>query len=168
MKFSNGQLPKTEDISNAIVHIYFAASIRGGREDISVYTSLITHLSKYARVLTEHVGNRNLAAWGEDGLTDEEIYQRDMGWLASARAVVAEVSNPSLGVGYEVCAGSLIYHLPTLCLYRKQEGKRLSAMIAGAPGLIVAPYESLDDARALLDQYVPQLLGLPRRHHETS
>ena len=42
------------------MNIYFAGSIRGGRNDVGVYTPLITHLKKYGTVFTEHVGDCNL------------------------------------------------------------------------------------------------------------
>lgn len=35
--------------------IYFAASIRGGRDDVALYSELIKHLGKYGKVLTEHL-----------------------------------------------------------------------------------------------------------------
>ena len=45
-------------------------------------------------------------------------------------AVVAEVTQPSLGVGYEI-GRAVDMGKRILCLYRPQEGKVLSAMIRG-------------------------------------
>ena len=53
--------------------------------------------------------------------------------------MVAEVTVPSLGVGYEI-AVALAHGIPVLALFRPEEGRRLSAMIAGAPGVQVAEY----------------------------
>jgi len=82
--------------------IYFAGSIRGGRDDKKLYEDIIKTLSTYGEVLTEHVGNQKLTASGEDGSTDEYLYKRDMNWLKESDVVIAEVSTPSLGVGYEL------------------------------------------------------------------
>jgi len=79
--------------------VYFAGSIRGGRDDQELYQSLITEIGKYAMVLTEHIGKKNLEM-GETNLTDAYIYERDMEWIREADLIIAEVSTPSLGVGY--------------------------------------------------------------------
>ena len=36
--------------------IYFAGSIRGGRDDAEIYSQIIEFLQGYGQVLTEHVG----------------------------------------------------------------------------------------------------------------
>jgi hypothetical protein len=46
--------------------IYFAGSIRGGREDKNLYLQLIHHLSQYGQVLTEHIGDVDLTEFGEN------------------------------------------------------------------------------------------------------
>ena len=40
--------------------IYFAGSIRGGREEEGTYLKLIEHLGTYGQVLTEHVGKKGI------------------------------------------------------------------------------------------------------------
>ena len=77
--------------------IYFAGSIRGGRADKDKYFEIIEFLSEQAEVLTEHVGSTGLGSEGEKQLQDDEIYRRDLNWLSCADAVIAEVSQPSLG-----------------------------------------------------------------------
>lgn len=127
--------------------IYFAASIRGGREDQNKYNELIRFLSSKVEVLTEHVGDPDLEQTGEKNLSDQEIYQRDLEWLASADAVVAEVTNPSLGVGYELGIAEKM-NKPILCLYENtMEGRELSAMISGNPQFGTVHYNNLDQAK---------------------
>ena len=81
--------------------IYFAGSIRGGRDDWQLYHEIVRRLSAYGEVLTEHVADSGLSQLGEVG-GDREIYERDIEWLRQADRLVAEVTTPSLGVGYEV------------------------------------------------------------------
>ncbi|XP_032220735.2 putative 2'-deoxynucleoside 5'-phosphate N-hydrolase 1 [Nematostella vectensis] len=109
--------------------IYFCGSIRGGREDTTLYKRIIDQLKSYGEVLTEHVGD--LEAQEEELGDDYYIHERDINWLFSSDAVVAEVTQPSLGVGYEL-GRALEHKKNVLCLYRPQPGKRLSAMIKGA------------------------------------
>jgi 2'-deoxynucleoside 5'-phosphate N-hydrolase len=132
--------------------IYFAGSIRGGRNDKEVYLRLIRHLSKYGDVLTEHVGNTDIADEGEEGLSDEYIFQRDISWLRESDVVVAEVSTPSIGVGYEIGIAEGM-NKPILCLFRNRGTKKLSAMIAGNSKLHVLRYESFADAIGYLDNF---------------
>ncbi len=134
------------------MEIYFAGSIRGGRDDQELYLQIIEHLQKYGTVLTEHIGNKDLSAIGESEKTDEWIFKRDVSWLKEADIIVAEVTSPSLGVGYELgLAESLGKNI--ICLYRKQSGKRLSAMIAGNKKLIVKEYIDIDSASEVLRNY---------------
>jgi nucleoside 2-deoxyribosyltransferase len=129
--------------------IYFAASIRGGRADVDLYRELIEFMRNFGDVLTEHVGESTLAVMGEDGVSDEHIHSRDMNWLLSSDRVVAEVTTPSLGVGYEI-GRAIELEKPVLCLYRSKQGKRLSAMIAGSPHLTVRAYSTLDEAKVAI------------------
>ncbi|GAB1301119.1 2'-deoxynucleoside 5'-phosphate N-hydrolase 1 [Apodemus speciosus] len=62
---------------------------------------------------------------------DRLIHERDLAWLRQADVVVAEVTQPSLGVGYEL-GRAVALGKPILCLFRPQSGRVLSAMIRGA------------------------------------
>lgn len=44
--------------------IYFAGSIRGGRDDVQLYVKIIKFLQAYGTVLTEHVADPKLEAFG--------------------------------------------------------------------------------------------------------
>ena len=132
--------------------IYFAGSIRGGRDDKELYLEIINLLGKYGKVLTEHIGDKTLSAMGEDGPTDEYIYDRDMTWLNEADVVVAEVTTPSLGVGYEI--GKMEGKKSILCLYREQDGKRISAMIGGNKNLRIKKYKTIQNIEAILEDFL--------------
>ena len=125
------------------MNIYFAGSIRGGRADRELYMQIIALLGNYGTVLTEHVGYKKLTHVGEAGLSDEYIYHRDMNWLNQSDIVVAEVTTPSLGVGYELAKAE--GQKKILCLFREQEGKSLSAMISGNHGMKIETYKTLSD-----------------------
>lgn len=131
--------------------IYFAGSIRGGRGDAKLYQALIADLQAYGEVLTEHVGASDVEHT-EKQLSEQEIHDRDMAWLSECDAMVAEVSTPSLGVGYEIGRG-VEQHKKILCLFRPQSDKSLSAMIAGCDRLQLKKYRTLEAAKAAIDEF---------------
>ena len=132
------------------MNIYFAASIRGGRDDEVIYRQLIDELQHHGTVLTEHIAHPDDV---EQGMTDGQIYERDMEWLTMSDAVVAEVSTPSLGVGYELANAE---HLGkrVLCLFRPSSGGSLSAMISGSKQLAVTGYETVEEARLAIRKFL--------------
>ncbi|NQU86844.1 MAG: nucleoside 2-deoxyribosyltransferase [Mariniphaga sp.] len=132
--------------------IYFAGSIRGGREDAELYYQIIDYLKNFGEVLTEHIGDKTLSAMGDDGPTDHFIHDRDMEWLLAADVIVAEVTTISMGVGYEI-GRAVDNNKPVLCLYRPKEGKKLSAMISGNKKICVANYLAFPEAKKILDIY---------------
>ena len=135
--------------------IYFAGAIRGGREDANLYFKIIHYLENFGTVLTEHVGSTELSEKGENSITDDDIFQRDLNWLQSADVVVAEVSTPSLGVGYELGIIEKL-NIPVLCLYQPTMGKRLSAMINGNEKFQCEAYQGFDEAKIHINNFLKQ------------
>lgn len=133
--------------------IYFAGAIRGGRTDVALYHELIRFLATFGQVLTEHVGDPALSEKGDDGPDDRHIHDRDMAWMKACDLIVAEVTVPSLGVGYEL-GWACAMGKPVLSLYRPDAGKRLSAMIAGSSGIVTAEYETVDQAREIIKRFL--------------
>jgi len=133
--------------------IYFAGAIRAGRDDAAIYEKMIAWLRQFGEVLTDHVGDPALSSKGDDGPSDRHIYERDMAWLAQSDLVVAEVTTPSLGVGYELGRATALKK-PVLCLYREQPERPLSAMIAGDPAIKTAAYGSMDEAKTIIEAFI--------------
>ena len=132
------------------MRIYFAASISGGRADHAVYRQIIELLKRHGTVLTEHFGDATLTAAGED-LDDCTIHDRDLDWLRSADVLVAEVTTPSLGVGYEI-GRAVEWGKRVVCLHRPSDGRRLSGMIAGCAGVVVRPYTDAAQLPSILEE----------------
>uniref|UniRef100_A0A2K6B309 2'-deoxynucleoside 5'-phosphate N-hydrolase 1 n=1 Tax=Macaca nemestrina TaxID=9545 RepID=A0A2K6B309_MACNE len=199
--------------------LYFCGSIRGGREDRTLYERIVSRLRRFGTVLTEHVaaaelgargealgtraagtragawlgwrgpgliarqlrsrcqepallprcsiqrpslrrpglglrGSQQACEWEEAAGGDRLIHERDLAWLQQADVVVAEVTQPSLGVGYEL-GRAVAFNKRILCLFRPQSGRVLSAMIRGAADgsrFQVWDYEE-GEVEALLDRY---------------
>jgi nucleoside 2-deoxyribosyltransferase len=73
------------------------------------------------------------------------VYTRDTDWVRAADVLIAEVSVPSHGVGYEI-AFALGLGKPVLCLC--QQGRAVSKMITGNPDplLKIAMYQTVEQA----------------------
>lgn len=139
-----------EEIYNSFMKIYFAGSITGGRTDRENYLEIINELKKYGEVLTEHIGNDNLTQLGEI-INDKEIYQRDINWVKMCDILIAEVTCPSFGVGIEIARASQ-FDKRIICFYKSIEGRKLSAMISGCPGVQIFKYQEIKEIKEILSK----------------
>jgi len=137
-------------------NIYFAGSIRGGRNMADVYKKLIAGLRLIGTVFTEHVGDEQSLRMDDESLRDLEIFERDMEWIRSSDLMIAEVSQPSLGVGFEI-ASAIMLEKPVLCLYNENSDNRLSAMISGNSDLTISRYGSLEEAESQIAEFLSGL-----------
>ena len=135
------------------MNIYFACSITGGRQDELVYQKLVSALQQYGH----HVPTASLASPDvmplEGVVSPQEVYARDVRWITESDFLLAEVSTPSHGVGYEI-GYALSLGKRVLCLYRK--GRKVSKMILGNPHpqLTIHTYEAPEQAVDLLRTYL--------------
>ena len=130
--------------------IYFAGSIRGGRDFADLYRKMIEHMQMTDIVLTEHIGQANLNLKEKGRISDAEIYNQDTAWLKESDMVVAECSNPSLGVGYEL-AYAESRGIPCHIFYNKSKNQ-LSAMLTGNSYFDMYPYHTEEELFSLLDK----------------
>ena len=107
--------------------IYFAGSIRGGRKDAELYRKVIAVLKEKHQVLTEHVGDLSLSTVEDKG--DKAIYEQDTAWLRECDIVVAECTQVSLGVGYELAYAEA--HGKEVHIFYRPAETQLSAMLSG-------------------------------------
>ena len=132
--------------------IYFCGSIRGGRQLASNYEKLIAMLGIYGGVLTEHLGSNEIIENKDRVLTDKEIHDRDLQWVRESDVVVADVTVPSLGVGYEI-GKAIEMGKPVLCLFNTSLNYTLSAMIAGSDEVLNYSYKNPEELGRILDQF---------------
>ena len=127
------------------MNIYFACSITGGREFESVYQAIVGALTENGHeVPTAHLAESGVGAV-EAVIHPNEVYERDVAWIRACDALIAEVSVPSHGVGYEI-GFALGLGKPVLALH--QDGRKVSKMISGNPDsrLTVELYQTPEDA----------------------
>lgn len=125
--------------------VYFACTITGGREFEAVYQSLVHALvGDGHEVPTAHLAESSVVAL-EAVVDPRDVYVRDVEWIRSSDALIAETSAPSHGVGYEI-GYALSLGKPVLALH--QRDRKVSKMITGNPdpNLTVRAYANPNDA----------------------
>jgi nucleoside 2-deoxyribosyltransferase len=138
------------------MNVYFACSITGGRQDEMIYQKLVATLQQDGH----HVPTALLASPDvmplEGVVSPQDVYARDVRWITECDFLLAEVSTPSHGVGYEI-GYALSLGKRVLCLYRK--GRKLSKMILGNPNpqLTVHAYETAEQAAQILTTYLESI-----------
>ena len=129
--------------------VYFAGSIRGGREDAAVYKRMIDYINKADIVLTEHIGLGSLSVKTRTKEDDEHIYERDTERIRASDVLIVECTNPSHGVGYEL-AYAEARNIPVHIFYDKSKAN-VSAMLNGNTRFKLYPYEREAEIYPVLD-----------------
>ena len=138
------------------MEIYFGCSITGGRDQEREYQQIVKYLIEAGhQVPTAHLSRPDVMEL-EQVVDPVQVYNRDIQWIDNCQVMVAEVSTPSHGVGYEI-SYALSNQKPVLCLHKT--GIRVSKMITGNknPLLQVMEYKSTKDLPALLKDFLEEI-----------
>ena len=130
--------------------LFFAGSIRGGGGYVKVYRRIIALLTSHGEVISEYL-NENGSPGKDEKAGDALIYARATESIRHSDLVIAEVSQPSLGVGYEIALAESI-GIPVIALFHRGSEYRISAMIAGNEKIITLPYDTFEELGALLEK----------------
>lgn len=133
------------------MHIYFARSLRGERspDDKKINDGILAAIKNAGfKSQFELPVDPELKRDIERG--DRYIYLRDISWIDRSDAMIAEVTNVSHGVGYEIAYAKHVQRIPIFCVCRKDEP--VSAMITG--DLEVWKYRDLGDLTAYIEEFL--------------
>lgn len=128
--------------------VFFSGSIRGGDRFKANYQQILDFLENFGEITSEH-SNQIKTTEQHGSNSDADIYARDVRWIGESDILIAEVSQPSIGVGYEIAYAEAI-HKPVLALYSLEAEKSISAMISGNPNIRTIKYETLGQLWPLL------------------
>lgn len=139
------------------MRIYLACTVRGDRHGVLAGRAVYDRLRAHGHhVLTAHLLTDDVDAQ-ESALTEREIFERDLRWLASCDAIVAEASGSSYGVGFEV--GFVLGRAQetgqrAFLLYDHTKAHQISRLIVGNnhPCCVTVPYQSLAVLEAFVDR----------------
>jgi len=129
--------------------VYFAGSIRGGREDAELYRRIIGYIQRTDVVLTEHIGRPDIFE-SEKGALDTDIYEQDTAWIRECDVLIGECTHASLGVGYELAYAES--HGKPVHVFYNSSRTVLSAMLAGNRRFHVHPYSDESEIYPLIDR----------------
>lgn len=132
--------------------VYCAGPIKG---DVSYQKNYLEIIK-----LVESLGHTALAEFNGKfnssiPLTDSQIYTRDMKWIEGSKLMIAEISGPSLGVGFEISYALFSKKIPVLAVYSSEVNK-VSSMITGCTdkNLIVKDYKSPEELQKLVKNFL--------------
>jgi 2'-deoxynucleoside 5'-phosphate N-hydrolase len=131
--------------------IYCAGAIKGDTTYQKNYIEMIRFIeSMNHTALAELNGKFNSSI----PLSDNQIYTRDIKWIEGSDLMIAEISGPSLGVGFEIAYALFKKGIPVLALASSDVNK-LSAMITGCSSdlLTVKRYNNVEDMHSIISEY---------------
>jgi hypothetical protein len=141
--------------------VYFACSITGGRDHAHVYQDIVDIMkAENLHVLSEAFADKTIkSATGvgmKKGMSATEIWAWDLDWIRQSDCIIAEVTQPSLGVGYEI-AKAHVWNIPVLALYHTRPDHKLSSMIAGSPNVTVFEYQDITETASAIKGFIDSL-----------
>ena len=123
--------------------IYISGSIYGGREKLETYKKIIPALENFAEVLNRNIADDEVLE-KEAVQNDEDIFKDLEVKIKSADLVFAEVTIPSLGVGYELGLADTIGK-KVIGIYDSTITPKVSTMIRGNKRIKLISYENIDE-----------------------
>jgi nucleoside 2-deoxyribosyltransferase len=138
------------------MRIYLACTVRGDRHGLEAARAICARLTGGGHeVLTTHL-LADEADQAEAALTEDQVYRRDLEWLAACDLLVAEASGSTYGVGFEV--GYVLGRAHetgqrVVLLYDATRRHAVSRLITGNtdPACATFGYTSADEAAAFID-----------------
>jgi nucleoside 2-deoxyribosyltransferase len=129
--------------------IYVSGSIYGGRQKIETYRKIIEALELYGEVCDKQIIDEDVIK-KEEFQEDETIFKDLETQLKTADLVFAEVTVPSLGVGYELgFADQLGKRI--IAIYDLNEIEKVSTMIRGNKRIELIGYRDISEITDNLD-----------------
>ena len=118
------------------MNIYFSGSIYGGRQKLESYKKLVKELTKFGNVFDEEVA--------DESISDNDVFESLVDRLKQADLVFAEVTVPSLGVGYEIGYADS-HNKRVICVYDKNVTPKITTMLRGNNRLKIIPYTNINE-----------------------
>jgi hypothetical protein len=138
--------------------IFYASSMSGMHSKHKTFfdEKIVEHLLHHGVVNGGYIINGLYNPASEADLNDKEIHDLQLNWLWQSDTLIAEVSNPSLGVGY-ILGRALEFNKKTLCLFRPSD-KKLSAMIRGSRRIKTFDYKNVEEAISIIDDFLDDIV----------
>jgi len=135
--------------------IYCAGPLKGDQTYHKFHEKIVEHVNALGHTALSELNSEFKSAFL---LNDHEIFNRDIKWLDRSKTVIAEVSGPSLGVGFEISYALYKKKIPVLALV-KNDSDNLSSMIMGCDSelLTIKRYSDEEDLRKIIATFVKKI-----------
>ena len=132
--------------------IYCAGPIKGNQTYKENYSTIVDIVETLGHTALSEVSSKFHSSIP---LSDKQIYARDLKWLDGSKLMIAEVSGPSLGVGFEIAYALFAKKIPVLAVYHDQV-TQLSSMITGCNNkkLFLEKYSTAEDLANTIKSFI--------------
>ncbi|MBN1537218.1 MAG: nucleoside 2-deoxyribosyltransferase [Anaerolineales bacterium] len=138
------------------MNIYFACPVISERGDETVYQSIVdTLIADGHQVPTAIIAKPEVVTL-EKQANPQEIFTASIRRIEKCDVLIAEVSKPSLGVGYEI-AYALNLNKPVLCFYHYEAS--ISKMLTGNtnPQIMVYLYQEIQELIGVMRAFLSRV-----------
>lgn len=134
--------------------VYCAGAIKGDSSYRESYLDVINIVKDNGHSALSELNPEFKSAFP---LNEKQVFQRDIKWIEKSSLMIAEISGPSLGVGFEIAYALYMREIPVLALY-DSEVEMVSAMITGGDSelLYVMPYHNKKELEEIVKNFLKQ------------
>ena len=132
--------------------IYCAGPIKGNKTYQENYSQIVEIVNSLGHTALSEVSSKFHSSIP---LSSKQVYSRDLKWLDGSKLMIAEVSGPSIGVGFEISYALFVKKIPVLAVYHETAGQ-ISSMITGCnnPKLVIKKYSNSDDLAQTVNSFI--------------
>ena len=137
--------------------IYCAGPIKGNTTYQENYSEIVRIVESLGHTA---LSERSSKFSSSIPLNSKQIYTRDIKWIDGSKIMIAEVSGPSLGVGFEIAYALFERKIPVLAVYQGNVAQ-ISSMISGCnnKNLQLKNISSIDHLTQIVKNFIANFGG---------
>jgi 2'-deoxynucleoside 5'-phosphate N-hydrolase len=137
--------------------IYCAGPIKGNTTYQENYSEIVRIVESLGHTA---LSERSSKFSSSIPLNSKQIYTRDIKWIDGSKIMIAEVSGPSLGVGFEIAYALFERKIPVLAVYQGNVAQ-ISSMISGCnnKNLQLKNISNIDDLAQIVKNFIANFSG---------
>ena len=137
--------------------IYCAGPIKGNTTYQENYSEIVRIVESLGHTA---LSERSTKFSSSIPLNSKQIYTRDIKWIDGSKIMIAEVSGPSLGVGFEIAYALFERKIPVLAVYQGNAAQ-ISSMISGCnnKNLQLKNISNIDDLTQIVKNFIANFSG---------
>lgn len=129
------------------MNIYFCGSMTGSREKQANYEEVINYLKTYGNVLNEFVADKQVTDFNP-----RIVFERDYANMQKADIVIADITLPSTGVGFEL--GNFFHMNKKVLVLYDNNYPAPSSLPRGCNKFVVYPYNAISEELDIIKNFI--------------